>query len=74
MPLLADAPPDVPLTPETERVCMLWFCEDDPLDSWDERWVALGTEHGVRGRGSVVFAAPFVKTIPGTDTYTDQLW
>ena len=24
--------------------------------------------------GRVVYASPFVKTIPGTDTYTDRLW
>ena len=26
------------------------------------------------GAGKVVFAAPFLPTIVGTDTYTDQLW
>ena len=26
------------------------------------------------GLATVVFAAPFIPTIPGTDTYTDQLW
>ena len=34
VPLLADAPPDVPLTPETERVTLLWFDLSDPLDHW----------------------------------------
>src|SRR3954447_4802158 len=73
VPLLADAPPDVPLTPETERLCMLWFCNEDPLDAWDD-WVTLGKSMEADGAGKVVFAAPFVKTIPGTDTYTDELW
>ena len=26
------------------------------------------------GKGVVSFAAPFLPTIVGTDTYTDQLW
>ena len=26
------------------------------------------------GLGSIVFASPFKTTIPGTDTYTDELW
>jgi hypothetical protein len=26
------------------------------------------------GLGRVVWASPFIPTIPGTDTYTDQLW
>ena len=72
VPLLADAPPDVPLTPETERVCLLWFDEQDPLTRWDG-YTSFATDLAVAG-GQVVFAAPFVKTVPGTDTYTDQLW
>ena len=27
-----------------------------------------------RGLGTIVFASPFLATVPGTDTYTDQLW
>jgi hypothetical protein len=72
VPLLADAPKDVPLTPETERVCLLAFDESDPLDHWDGYRAfadALATEDA-----KVIFAAPFIKTVPGTDTYTDRLW
>jgi hypothetical protein len=72
VPLLADAPKDVPLTPETERVCMLAFDESDPLEHWDGYRAYADSLEGDGGR--VVFAAPFIKTIPGTDTYTDQLW
>ncbi len=72
IPLLADAPKDVPLTPETERVCMLAFDEADPLTHWDA-YRSLADAIGAEG-GRVIFAAPFVKTVPGTDTYTDQLW
>jgi hypothetical protein len=72
VPLLANAPKDVPLTPETERVTLLWWCERDPLEDWPaiEAFAAAVGDTG----GRVTYAAPFVKTVPGTDTYTDQLW
>ena len=72
VPLLANAPKDVPLTPETERVTLLWWSEHDPLEDWSayEAFAEAVADEG----GRVVYAAPFIKTIPGTDTYTDQLW
>jgi hypothetical protein len=72
VPLLANAPKDVPLTPETERVTLLWWSERDPLDDW-AAYQQFATDLAAAG-GQVVFAAPFIKTLPGTDTYTDQLW
>jgi len=72
VPLLADAPPDVPLTPETERVTLLWFDVSDPLEHWAS-YETVARDLADAG-GRVVYAAPFVKTIPGTDTYTDRLW
>ncbi|MGZ4675138.1 MAG: hypothetical protein ACXV8Y_01270 [Acidimicrobiia bacterium] len=72
VPLLADAPKDVPLTPETERVCLLAFDTVDPLEHWN-RYGTIASDLADAG-GQIVFAAPFIKTIPGTDTYTDQLW
>lgn len=72
VPLLANAPKDVPLTPETERVTLLWWCEADPLPDW-ATYEAFAADLAAEG-GKVVFAAPFIKTVPGTDIYTDQLW
>ena len=72
VPLLANAPKDVPLTPETERVTLLWWCEADPLPDW-AAYEAFAADLAAEG-GKVVFAAPFIKTVPGTDIYTDQLW
>ncbi len=72
VPLLANAPKDVPLTPETERVTLLWWSERDPLEDW-AAYEAFAADLATAG-GQVVFAAPFVKTVPGTDEYTDQLW
>jgi len=72
VPLLADAPPDVPLTAETERITLLYFDRSDPLDHW-AGYETIARDLADAG-GRVVYAAPFVKTIPGTDTYTDRLW
>jgi hypothetical protein len=35
---------------------------------------ALADAVAADGRGAVSYAAPFIPTVPGTDTYTDQLW
>jgi len=72
VPLLADAPPDVPLTPETERITLLFFDVSDPIDHW-AGYETIARDLTDAG-GRVVYASPFVKTIPGTDTYTDRLW
>jgi hypothetical protein len=74
MPLLDDAPPDVPRDPATNRRFMqMWFVEDGPDSGWSDV-KAVTDEFNGSGLGSIVFASPFKTTIPGTDTYTDQLW
>ena len=51
----------------------LCFIEGDPVGCWDAfRGYAKEVDDG--GIGTVTFAAPFYKTVVGTDTYTDQLW
>ena len=40
------------------------------MDTYRELAKALDAS----GQGSVSYVAPFLATIPGTDTYTDQLW
>jgi hypothetical protein len=71
-------PPGAPVTqPGTDgvehRELQLWFADAEP-DSWwpAVRDYALSLEAG--GAGTVRWASPFVPTVPGTDTYTDQLW
>ena len=60
IPLLIDAPGDVPRQPPVERTMLLHFLEGDPLAfPW---------------RDDVVWRSPFLPTVVGTDTYTDQLW
>ncbi len=56
-----------------DRVVQLCFIDGSPVDVWDAfRAYAAEVDRG--GAGRVTFAAPFLPTIVGTDTYTDQLW
>jgi len=75
LPLLADAPGDVPRG-ETldERVLALCFVDESPDGSWDDVFAPLGAALSDAGLGSVSWASAFIGTVPGTDTYTDQLW
>jgi hypothetical protein len=73
LPLLADAPGDVPRTP-TDRLLLLWFLDEEPAGSWEAVFAPQGEAVASAGLGQVVWASPFVATVPGTDTYTDQLW
>jgi len=75
LPLLADAPGDVPRgeTPG-ERVLALCFVDEAPDGPWTGVFAPLGSALAEAGLGAVVWASPFLGTVPGTDTYTDQLW
>lgn len=55
------------------RTLQMFFTETDVRDSWD-RFTDYVSRVNASGLGTVVFAAPFHRTIIGTDTYTDQLW
>jgi hypothetical protein len=75
LPLLADAPGDVPRPASAaERMLLLWFHDEGPEGSWDAVFARQGEAVAAGGLGQVVWASPFVATVPGTDTYTDQLW
>ena len=56
-----------------ERLVQLCFLEGPPQDSWDA-FRQYGKVIDAGGVGKVTFAAPFLPTVVGTDTYTDQLW
>ena len=65
---------DIPRDPAADkRVMQLWFLDGDPAESWDA-FAALEERAAAGGKARVGLAAPFIPTIPGTDTYTDQLW
>ena len=71
-------PPGAPVTqPGTDgieqREMQLWFADSEPHNWWPAVQ-AYAEERRAAGDGTVRWASPFVPTIPGTDTYTDQLW
>jgi hypothetical protein len=75
LPLLADAPGDVPRGEALdERVLALCFVDDAPDGCWGAVFAPLGAAAAEAGIATVIWASAFIGTVPGTDTYTDQLW
>ena len=75
LPLLADAPGDVPRgEPLGTRRLVLVFLDDDPAGSWPELVGALDEAVAGARVGRVSWSSPFRATVPGTDTYADRLW
>jgi hypothetical protein len=74
VPLLGDAPPDVPRVDASRQFCQLWFVDGDLPALWAEHFAPIGERLAAAGLGSVLFASPFRATVPGTDRYTDELW
>lgn len=69
-----DAPMQLGSGPGTPaRSMQLCFLDDAPAEHWD-RFRAYCDAIDASGLATVTLAAPFIPTIPGTDTYTDQLW
>jgi hypothetical protein len=54
------------------RQMQLWFLAVDPRDGWDGMRAYAGWL-AEEGSGRVVWASPFLPTIPGTDRYVDEL-
>ena len=74
IPLPGDAAPGVKADSAANRFCQLWFVDDDLPSTWDDGFASLGQRFSDAGLGELVLVAPFRATVPGTDTYTDQLW
>jgi hypothetical protein len=75
LPLLDDAPADVPRVANADRrFLQLHFCDGDPARSWDEGYGRFGAALEASGLATHLWTAPFIQTVVGTDTYTDQLW
>ena len=74
LPLPKDVAEGVRAKSESDHFCQLWFVDDEITEVWDERFAPLGTDFAAAGLGELALVAPFRGTIPGTDTYTDQLW
>jgi len=57
-----------------DRLLVACFLDVDPRDVWRSSFADLGDAVAGSGLGSLALAAPFIATIPGTPTYSDQLW
>lgn len=53
------------------NITLLWFLQADPRTCWS-KFTAHSELYRDLG-ATLVFAAPFVPTIPGTDTYVSEL-
>jgi hypothetical protein len=72
---LRRGPSDVPRAEGSERRFVhLYFLDADPRESFTDLFADHGAELEKAGLGRVQLASPFLTTIPGTDTYTDELW
>lgn len=75
LPLLDDAPPDVPRIANAERrFLQVHFLDHDPGDHWDAVYGRFGADLAGSGVAQHLWTAPFIPTVFGTDAYTDQLW
>lgn len=74
VPLLGDAPSDVPRSDGGRQFAQLWFVDGDLPALWAGSFATLGGRMQDAGIGRARFVSPFRATIPGTDTYTDELW
>jgi len=75
LPLLIDAPGDVPRQEATDRrTLLLFFLDGRPEASWEPVVAEFRRRLEGAEKGRVVASLAFIPTIPGTDTYTDQLW
>ena len=75
IPMVTGAPGGVPDDDGVGRRLLLqWFLDDAPARVWGGVFTDQGDALAARGLGRMLWASPFVGTVPGTDTYTDQLW
>ena len=75
LPLLDDAPPDVPRTPNADRrFLQLHFVDHDPALDWAEGYAKFGEQLDASGVAKHLWTAPFQQTVFGTDEFTDELW
>ena len=72
LPLDPSSPKDVPVE-AGERAVFLSFSVEHPKQVWAERYVPLARAIEAAGIGAIALASPFIPTVFGTDTYTDQL-
>ncbi len=74
VPMPADAPSDVPAEETADRTLLLAFVDADVAEGWGSGWAEVPDALAEAGLGTAAFHGPFTGTVPGTDTYADQLW
>jgi hypothetical protein len=75
LPLLIDAPGDVPRSEaDDRRQLTLWFLDEQPGPVLSDVIASHRRALEDSGKGRIVAVLGFVPTVPGTDTYTDELW
>jgi hypothetical protein len=71
-----DAPSYVPRPDPDEldrRYLLLSFLQADPRDGWAAAFAGFDRALAEAGLGKLIYAAPFIPTVPGTDKYVDEL-
>jgi hypothetical protein len=72
-PMPPGQPSDVPASADDDvRFLQLFFTDVPPDEAWSSTFAGLNESYG--DVADVIFASPFKHTVPGTNTYTDQLW
>jgi hypothetical protein len=75
LPLLDDAPADVPRIANADRrFLQLHFLDHDPAEEWAGGYGRFGAELEASGVATHLWSAPFIQTVFGTDAYTGELW
>jgi hypothetical protein len=75
MPLPESAPAHIPRPRSlARRELVVAFLEVDPRACWKELFAPFAGALAASGLATLVLAAPFVPTLPGTDRYADELW
>ena len=74
LPLPKDAPGVGEIRTDGSRFIQLHFCDHKPNLDWDQGYATWGDELNQSGLATHIWTAPYIPTVTGTDTYTDQLW
>jgi hypothetical protein len=69
-----EGPMPIPRVERTHLLDLHLFFLDAPAEQSWERFRQLGRDVEAGGLARVVFAAPWLPTLVGTDKYTDELW
>jgi len=74
-PLEDDAPVQQPDPGALERrVLLLWFLDEHPEEGWGPQLASHQNAIARSGTAELAWSGAFLPTIPGEDTYADELW